>query len=196
MHLKGYVVVERRPDLIWLNHPISRGKNTAYMGFDGFRTYPNVDEWIEFSNSSIDRYNEDSWHCIELEEVLSYFNWFVRTYPDQTVNLLYLCEESDTTLPDPRFTFIGYDYGVVYEDYTYPFFSSLINEVRIGGNPLLTQFINIVNSFYLLPTLEDCVAYASARQLALKIDTSCMESAYDGSSFAPFKVFLFHYQQS
>ncbi len=174
----GYLVVRRRPEEMWRNLPSAwRVRLMTYRGFGGGEHWPILERWCMSKGASLQLVGGLA--PLHLQDIVT--EYMGSLLPQMAAELLFIIVGDDCgahVAPD-GFTFWGYDFGVLTEDGEPVFFSVVANELRPGGNPAVVQIISRLNSYYLLPTLDDCRVLGAARRAAFELRaTNYLETAY------------------
>lgn len=99
------------------------------------------------------------------------------------------------TLPpstETRFRFLGFDVGIIKEYDEYVFFSGILNEIHLKGNPGLESLVQKLNKNYLFDSQEDCNEYLTLRDQALDMgNANFLETAYETNQFQCCRIYVY-----
>jgi hypothetical protein len=170
--ITGLLVADRRSDQMWLNLPDEeRLPLLTYRGFDAGDRWPQV-------SPSIQNLIKNELAPIENFEVIRSYYESMRLLSGDSVDFIAI-GDIEMNLNDPKINFIGFDIGALSDCGETVFFSVIINEMRKQGNQIYSEYLPLLNKFYLFDTISLAYEVLQARENVLRVGNNLhIETAY------------------
>jgi len=145
--MEGLLILEKRSSNLF------RDYNICYKGIDVthyWDHWENFELWLMEKNKGFELDDYGLARFEYLNDIIEYVSLGINKDID-----LFIVTNSKVIKKYKKFSFLGFDYGVIkYVSCDTYYFSSIINEVRPDGNSRFVKFVDKLNENYLLPSFE------------------------------------------
>lgn len=182
--IEGLAYLDRNTSSLWANLPAENRKELLnYAGFDSAR-------WF-WENETIEKYKTNI-GLVPFDKIEETLPTFLAHAEDSAISCIYITNNLDQPFFAEHFSFAGFDVGVGTEFGDPVFFSGILNEIRHGGNTLLSHLVEKLNNNYLFDSKLECRNYLDLRFLLFQKDeTKFLETAFETSAFEVFQIYLY-----